>query len=201
MTRKEFGWAWRAEQQTPGGNDSKKDKSRRNSKSGALWEMPERDTMTERSLMRKLLLVVTLCGLLCWFHPAGLGQQAAAGAGAGSGKTHRVVFAVTSGEEADWNMTMGNLRNLIAGVKPDPYEIEVVAYGPGILMVKGDSTVAKEIAELQAQGVRFVACQNAMRARHLEVKDLLPGVTPVPAGIVEVVTKQEQGWVYIHGGR
>jgi intracellular sulfur oxidation DsrE/DsrF family protein len=40
-----------------------------------------------------------------------------------------------------------------------------------------------------------------MRARHLELKDLLPGVTPVPSGIVEVVTKQEQGWVYIKGGR
>jgi intracellular sulfur oxidation DsrE/DsrF family protein len=149
--------------------------------------------------MKKLLLsLAAVCAVVLSLAPAVRAQQPAATA---TGKTHRVVFAVTSGEEADWNMTMGNLRNLITGLKPDAYEIEVVAYGPGILMVKSDSTVGKEIAALQEQGVRFVACQNAMRMRHLEVKDLVTGVTPVPAGIVEVVTKQEQGWIYIHAGR
>jgi intracellular sulfur oxidation DsrE/DsrF family protein len=116
-------------------------------------------------------------------------------------KTHRVVFAVTSGDEADWNLTLGNIRNLIAGLKPDPYEIEVVAFGPGISVIKADSTAAKDIAALQTEGVKFMACQNAMRMRHLELKDLVPAAIPVPAGIVEVVTKQEQGWIYIKGGR
>ena len=40
-----------------------------------------------------------------------------------------------------------------------------------------------------------------MRFHHLELKDLVPGAIPVPAGIVEVVEKQEQGWIYIKGGR
>jgi intracellular sulfur oxidation DsrE/DsrF family protein len=40
-----------------------------------------------------------------------------------------------------------------------------------------------------------------MRMQHVEAKDLLPGVGMVPAGIVEVVTKQEQGWTYIKAGR
>jgi intracellular sulfur oxidation DsrE/DsrF family protein len=123
-----------------------------------------------------------------------LGQSA-------TGKPHKVVFAVTSGDEADWNLSLGNIRNLLAGLKPDPVEVEVVAFGGGITLVKGDSSVAVDIAKLQAEGVKFVACQNSMRARHLELKDLLPGVTPVPSGIVEVVTKQEQGWIYIKGGR
>jgi intracellular sulfur oxidation DsrE/DsrF family protein len=146
---------------------------------------------------RTLILALALCSLFCFVavSPSSLQAQTP------TGKTHRVVFAVTSGDEADWNLTLGNARNLIAGLKPDPYEIEVVAFGPGIMLVKGDSTVAKDIAALQAEGVRFVACQNAMRFHHLELKDLLPGVTPVPAGIVEVVTKQEQGWIYIKGGR
>jgi len=116
-------------------------------------------------------------------------------------KTHRVLFAVTSGDVIDWHMTLGNARNLIAGLKPEPVEVEIVAYSAGIMMIKGDSAVAADIAALQAQGVKFVACQNAMRFHKLELKDLLPGVTPVPAGIVEVVTKQEQGWLYIKGGR
>jgi intracellular sulfur oxidation DsrE/DsrF family protein len=151
-------------------------------------------------MRQSLRLTVALLALFCLVPqatPAAHAQQPATA----PVKTHRVVFAVTSGDVADWNLTMGNLTHLVAGLKPDPFEIEVVAYGPGIMLVKGDSSVAKEIATLQEQGVRFVACQNAMRAHHLEVKDLLPGVTPVPAGIVEVVTKEEQGWIYIHAGR
>lgn len=118
-----------------------------------------------------------------------------------TGKTHRVVFAVTSGDEMDWHISLGNIGNLISGLKPDTVEVEVVAFAGGINMVKADSSVAADIAKLQAEGVKFVACQNSMRAHHLELKDLLPGMGSVPSGIVEVVTKQEQGWVYIKGGR
>ncbi len=112
---------------------------------------------------------------------------------------HRVVFALTSPEEADWNLTMGNIRNLLK-LLPDA-EVEVVSYGPGIMMVAKTSAVAADITALEAQHVKFVACQNAMRARKLTVADLIDGVTPVPAGIVEVVTKEEEGWTYIKAGR
>jgi intracellular sulfur oxidation DsrE/DsrF family protein len=118
-----------------------------------------------------------------------------------TGKTHKVVFGVTSGDVADWNLTLGNARNLINGVKPDATEVEIVAFGPGINMIKADSAVAEDIKKLQEMGVKFMACQNAMRAHKLELKDLLPDMVPVPAGIVEVVEKQEAGWVYIKGGR
>jgi len=150
--------------------------------------------------MKKLAFCLSfLCAVLL-LAPIGRTQQPAA-ATAPTAKTHRVLFAVTSGDEADWNLTLGNTSNLIAGLKPDPYEIEIVSFGPGISMLKADSTVAKDIAALQAEGVKFTACQNAMRNRHLELKDLVPGAIPVPAGIVELVTKQEQGWIYIKGGR
>jgi len=141
-------------------------------------------------MKRRSLLVLAACVLFCW-----------SSVGFAQGKTHRVVFAVTSGDEVDWKLTLGNIRNLISGLKPDPVEVEVVAYSQGLNLVKATSSLATEIAALQAQGVKFVACQNSMRMQKVELKDLLAGVTPVPAGIVEVVTKQEQGWAYIKGGR
>jgi len=144
--------------------------------------------------MKKIL--IALCTLFC-LAPIAQAQQPTPT----PVKTHRILFAVTSPDEMDWNLTIGNIHNLINGLKPDPWEIEVVAYGPGINLLKADSTVAKDIAVLQSQGVKFMACQNAMRFHHLELKDLIPGANPVPAGIVEVVTKQEQGWIYIKGGR
>jgi intracellular sulfur oxidation DsrE/DsrF family protein len=149
--------------------------------------------------MRKLIHLA-LATLLC-LAPFATRRVLAQAPASAPAKTHHVIFAVTSGDEADWNLTLGNTRNLIAGLKPDAYEIEIVSFGPGITMLKADSTVAKDIAALQAEGVKFTACQNAMRNRHLELKDLVPGAVPVPAGIVELVTKQEQGWIYIKGGR
>ena len=45
-------------------------------------------------------------------------------------RTHRVVFAVTSGEQEDWTLVMNNMRNLLNSFGDTPYEVEVVAFGP-----------------------------------------------------------------------
>ncbi len=149
-------------------------------------------------MKRRSLLLAVCMMLVVGLLPAMLGSTVQAQS---TGKAHKVVFGVTSGDLADWNLTLGNARNLINGVKPDATEVEIVAFGPGINMIKADSAVAEDIKKLQEMGVKFMACQNAMRAHKLELKDLLPDMVPVPAGIVEVVEKQEAGWIYIKGGR
>lgn len=116
-------------------------------------------------------------------------------------KAHRVLFALTSPEEADWQLTLNNVRNLIIGVAPETVDIEVVAYGPGIAFLKKDGQDAGDIQKLESAHVHFVACGNAMRKLHLEAADLVAGSEVVPAGIVEVMRKQEQGWTYIKAGR
>jgi intracellular sulfur oxidation DsrE/DsrF family protein len=151
------------------------------------------------SFRTALSSTVLALGLLSASAAAGAGQALAQAPAPATAQHHRVLFALTSPEEADWNLTLGNIRNLLK-LLPDA-EVEVVAYGPGIMMVAKTSSVAAEITTLQGQHVKFVACQNAMRARKLTIADLIDGVTPVPAGIVEVVTKEEEGWTYIKAGR
>ena len=116
-------------------------------------------------------------------------------------KTHRVLFALTSPEEADWQLTLNNVRNLITGMGPEPVEIEIVAYGLGIAFLKKDGPDAGDIQELESSHIHFVACGNAMKKQHLKASDLVTGSEVVPAGIVEVVRKQEQGWTYVKAGR
>ena len=117
------------------------------------------------------------------------------------GKAHRVLFALTSPEEADWQLTLNNVRNLISGMAPEPVEVEIVAYGPGIAFLKKNGPEAGDIEKLESSHVHFVACGNAMKKQHLEASDLVPGSEFVPSGIVEVVRKQEQGWTYVKAGR
>ncbi len=93
------------------------------------------------------------------------------------------------------------MRNLLKGFGSDPYEVELVAFGPGIMILKSNSAVAKDIKAMQDKKVQFMACENSMKFHNLTLADLLSDVHPVPSGIVELVTKQEQGWIYIKGGR
>ena len=116
-------------------------------------------------------------------------------------KAHRVLFALTSPDEADWQLTLNNVRNLISGLATETVDVEIVAYDLGIAFLKKDSPEAADIQKLESAHVHFVACGNAMRKQHLEAADLIAGSEVVPAGIVEIVRKQEQGWTYIKAGR
>lgn len=76
-------------------------------------------------------------------------------------------------------------------------EIDVVCHGGGIgLVVKGQSKHADEVARLIKEGVRFAACENTMRDKSIAKDQLLPGVTTVPSGAVEVIRKQQEGYGY-----
>ncbi|MET0917151.1 MAG: DsrE family protein, partial [Burkholderiales bacterium] len=76
-------------------------------------------------------------------------------------------------------------------------DIEVVAYGPGINMLKADSVVGNRVGEALGAGVKIVACENTMRNQKLAREDMLPKVDYVMAGVVELMQKQQQGWAYI----
>jgi intracellular sulfur oxidation DsrE/DsrF family protein len=64
-------------------------------------------------------------------------------------------------------------------------------------MLKADSVVGNRIDEAMAAGVKVVACENTMRGQKLTQADMLPKVGYVPAGVVEIMQRQQQGWAYI----
>lgn len=109
----------------------------------------------------------------------------------------RVVFQVSDIEVAKWNLTLNNVRNVQTELPDDPPELEVVAYGPGIGMLKADSPIAARVAETLKNGVKVVACENTMKNMKLVYADMLPNIGYVPAGVVELARKQQQGFAYI----
>jgi intracellular sulfur oxidation DsrE/DsrF family protein len=110
---------------------------------------------------------------------------------------NRAVFQVTDNDPARWNMVLNNMANLREGVGSEGVEIELVAFGPGLLMLTADSSVKKRVAEALKDGVTISACQNTMRSMKFTPADMLPDIGYVPAGVVEVMKKQQQGWAYI----
>ena len=59
---------------------------------------------------------------------------------------------------------------------------------------------AKGITELKAKGVTFAACENTLRERKIEKTAILSEAIFVPAGILEVIMKQEDGYSYLKAG-
>ena len=110
---------------------------------------------------------------------------------------NKVVFQVSDNDPARWALTLSNVRNVQLDLADDGVDVEIVAYGPGIGMLKGDSSMAKRIADALKDGVTVVACENTMKGQKLVYADMLPNIGYVPAGVVELMRKQQQGYAYI----
>jgi intracellular sulfur oxidation DsrE/DsrF family protein len=111
--------------------------------------------------------------------------------------SNRVVMQVSDNDPAKWNLALNNARNLQADLGRDNVEIEIVAYGPGIGMLKAESVVGNRIDEALGSGVKVVACENTMTGQKLARSDMLPKIGYVKAGVVELMQRQQQGWAYV----
>jgi uncharacterized protein len=118
-------------------------------------------------------------------------------AGAGGRKRNKVVIQVSDDDAARWNLALNNARNLQEDVGAANVDIEIVAYGPGIGMLKLESPSGARIAEAMKAGVKVIACENTMRGQKLSRDDMLGGISYVPAGVTEIMQKQMEGWAYL----
>lgn len=80
---------------------------------------------------------------------------------------------------------------------PGKVDIEIVAYGPCIGMLKADSTAVNRVTEAVQSGVKIVACENTMKAQKISRTDMNMAVDYVPAGVVQIMKRQGEGWAYI----
>ena len=112
-------------------------------------------------------------------------------------RPHKVVFQVSDADPARWNLALNNARNVMADLGRDNVAIEVVAYGPGIGMLKKDSAVGPRVAEAMAAGMSVVACGNTMRNQKITREDMLPGIGYVEAGVVQLMKRQREGFAYV----
>ncbi len=121
--------------------------------------------------------------------------------------SHRIVIQVSQNDPERMNLALNNTENAIKyySGKGESIEVEIVAYGPGLNMLREDTSPVKDhIKALKASNiggdVRFSACHNtqmAMEKREGHPIKIIPEATVVPAGIVRLTQLEEQGWSYI----
>ena len=125
-------------------------------------------------------------------------------AGAAS-KTHRIVFHVDQNDPAVMNLALNNMTNVAThyGGGGEQFELELVAYGPGLHMLRADTSPVKDRLASVKQSisdVTFSACnvtKTAMEKAEGHPIAIVPQARLVPAGVVRIVELEEVGWSYV----
>jgi intracellular sulfur oxidation DsrE/DsrF family protein len=120
-------------------------------------------------------------------------------------KLHKMVIQVSREDTEGMMLALGNAINAktLYDARGEQFQVEIVAYGPGITMFREDKSPVKERlmeAKKAIPGIVYSMCGNAKAAAEKrEGHEVVPiaGVGVVPAGVVRVAELQEQGYTYI----
>jgi len=118
---------------------------------------------------------------------------------------HRIVIHVDENDPKRMNLALNNAENLTNYYesKGEKVQVEVVAYGPGLNMFRQDTSPVKtRIAamSLKLDNISFAACsvtKGKMEAKSGKKVKIISEARMVPSGVVQLMTRQEQGWSYI----
>ena len=126
-------------------------------------------------------------------------KRAASGKSKAAPQKYRVVIQVSTPDPRSWAQALNYTENLQETLGKDNVDIELVALGQGIGVLKLDSPHATRVAEAMKRNVTINACEVTMRRQKLTKDDMLSDIGYVPAGLVQIITRQRQGWNYIGG--
>ncbi|HYL90623.1 MAG TPA: hypothetical protein VEU32_17875 [Burkholderiales bacterium] len=122
-----------------------------------------------------------------------LAQQKKKGA---AGK-QRVIFQVSDNDPGKWNLALNNAKNVQVDLGKDNVQIEIVAYGPGLSMLKAESPVSGRLAAALDDSVGLIACENTMHNTKVTRDQMYDGIAYTQAGVTHIMKRQQEGWSYI----
>ena len=120
-------------------------------------------------------------------------------------ETHLLILQVNTNDHAAMNLALNNATNVTQYYKDrgEKVKIEVVTFGPGLHMLRDDTSPVKARIEemaLSAPEVSFKACANTQEKMHKAENKDIPIVAQaevVKSGVVRVIELQERGWSYV----
>jgi intracellular sulfur oxidation DsrE/DsrF family protein len=113
---------------------------------------------------------------------------------------HRLVLQLSDDDAKKQSLVMSVAYNLLKFYGPDRIAIEVVTFGPGIVLLRSDSPNRKLVDSLVAQGVKFDVCMNTVETVERETGHrvpLNPNARPVEAGVAQIIALAEKGYTLV----
>lgn len=126
---------------------------------------------------------------------------------AADGKPHHIAIQVDQNDPQVMNLALNNVNAIIEHyrAKNEDVDIDVVAYGPGLHMLRADTSPVQErikrLKDMVFPGkIQFSACNNTkqgMEKAEGHAISVVSDATIVPSGVVHLMELQEQGWSYV----
>ena len=111
----------------------------------------------------------------------------------------KIIFSIDTSDEKAVNHVISTVNNVIKFYRPENTEVLVVVYSQGvkILRKKSDIYTKKRIEALMTYDIEFIACENSLRTLGIKKKELIANLNYSTAGIVEIIERQLEGFIYI----
>jgi intracellular sulfur oxidation DsrE/DsrF family protein len=113
---------------------------------------------------------------------------------------HKIVLQLSDSDPKKQGLVISVANNLLKFYDPDKVAIEVVAFGPGIDLLRPDNANRKMVESLVAQGVRFDICVNTVDTIERESgkrPDFIAVATPVQVGVGQILVLTENGYTLV----
>ena len=118
---------------------------------------------------------------------------------------HKVAIHVDEENVSTMNMALNNAANIAKhyGDLGEEVVIEIVTYGPGLHMLRADTSPVKDriaTMSLEMDNISFSACLNTVQAMEQKSQKDVPLIseaTVVPSGAVRLMELQKDGYAYL----
>jgi intracellular sulfur oxidation DsrE/DsrF family protein len=113
---------------------------------------------------------------------------------------HKIVLQLSDSDPKKQGLVISVANNLLKFYDPDKVAIEVVAFGPGIDLLRPENANRNRIESLVAQGVRFDVCLNTVDTIERETgkrPEFISAATPVQVGVAQILLLTENGYTLV----
>src|SRR6185437_15889702 len=104
---------------------------------------------------------------------------------------HRIVLQLSDNDPKKEGLVLSVANNLIKAYDPDKIAVEVVAFGPGIDLLRVENANRARVESLIAQGVKFDVCLNTLDTIERETGKrpaVIPKAIPVQVGVGQILS-------------
>ena len=113
---------------------------------------------------------------------------------------HKIVLQLSDNDPKKQGLAISVANNLMKFYDPDKVAVEIVAFGPGIELLRPDNPNRKLVESLVAQGARVDVCLNTVDTLERDTgkrPEYIAAATPVQVGVAQILLLTENGYTLV----
>jgi intracellular sulfur oxidation DsrE/DsrF family protein len=113
---------------------------------------------------------------------------------------HKIVLQLSDKDPKKQGLVISVANNLMKFYDPDKVAVEIVAFGPGIDLLKPENPSRKMVESLVAQGARVDICLNTLDTLERDTgkrPEFIAAATPVQVGVAQIMLLTENGYTLV----